>query len=107
MDERYTHGVRLWGTTGAWDYNWEGGIQRGEFEGRQVRAWYFASDTGYSLARRPMTPRLGLRFDATSGDRDRNGGELNTFSSLFASTAYSGSLPGRPSDSRMRDSPHD
>ena len=89
-DERYTHGVRLWGKTGAWDYNWEGGIQRGEFEGRQVRAWYFASDTGYSLANRPMIPRLGLRFDATSGDRDRNDGELNTFSSLFASTAYSG-----------------
>jgi len=33
---------------------------------------------------------LGLRFDATSGDRDRDDGELNTFSSLFASTAYSG-----------------
>jgi hypothetical protein len=31
-----------------------------------------------------------LRFDATSGDRDPNDNELNTFSSLFASTAYSG-----------------
>jgi len=90
IDERYTHGVRLWGKTGDWDYNWEGGIQRGEFEGRQIRAWYFASDTGYSFPDRGMAPRLGVRFDATSGDRDPDDGELNTFSSLFASTAYSG-----------------
>lgn len=89
-DERYTHGVRLWGTTDAWDYNWEGGVQHGEFEGRQVRAWYFASDTGYSVRSHPAAPRFGVRFDATSGDRDPNDDELNTFSSLFASTAYSG-----------------
>lgn len=90
VDERYTHGVRLWGKTGDWDYNWEGGIQRGEFEGTRVRAWYFASDTGYSLPASPIALRLGLRFDATSGDRDPGDGELNTFSSLFSSTAYSG-----------------
>lgn len=89
-DERYTRGMRFWGTTRAWDYNWEGGIQHGEFEGLNVRAWYFASDTGYSLRDHPMAPRIGVRFDATSGDRDPNDGELNTFSSLFASTAYSG-----------------
>jgi hypothetical protein len=90
VDERYTQGVRLWGKTGAWDYNWEGGRQGGEFEGRKVRAWYFASDTGYSFAGHSATPRLGLRMDATSGDRDPNDGVLNTFSSLFASTSYSG-----------------
>ncbi len=89
VDERYTHGIRLWGKTGDWDYNWESGIQRGEFNGLKVRAWYFASDTGYSFSG-GMAPRLGLRFDATSGDRDPGDDELNTFSSLFASTAYSG-----------------
>ncbi|HEX7812668.1 MAG TPA: alginate export family protein [Burkholderiales bacterium] len=89
VDERYTHGVRLWGKTGDWDYNWETGIQRGEFEGMRVRAWYFASDTGYSFDG-PGAPRFGVRFDATSGDRNAGDGELNTFSALFASTAYSG-----------------
>lgn len=90
IDERYTHGVRIWGRTGAWDYNWEGGIQHGEFEGMRVRAWYFASDTGYSFPSVATAPRLGLRLDATSGDRDPNDDRLNTFSSLFASTSYSG-----------------
>jgi hypothetical protein len=89
-DERFTQGVRLWGKTGDWDYNWEAGIQNGEFEGMRIRAWYFATDTGYSLAGNTMAPRLGLRFDATSGDRHPGDGELNTFSSLFASTSYSG-----------------
>jgi hypothetical protein len=90
MDERYTSGLRFWGRTDTLDYNWEGGIQRGEFEGKRVRAWYFASDTGFTLGARESRPRLGLRFDATSGDRDRNDAELNTFNSLFASTSYSG-----------------
>ncbi len=89
VDERYTQGVRLWGKTGAWDYNWEAGMQNGEFEGLRVQAWYFASDTGYSFTH-PTAPRLGVRFDATSGDRDPNDGKLNTFSSMFASTSYSG-----------------
>lgn len=89
-DERYTHALRVWGRTGVLDYNWEGGMQHGEFEGRRVRAWYFASDSGYSLPDSAMAARLGLRLDITSGDRDPNDGELNTFSSLFASTSYSG-----------------
>lgn len=90
VDERYTQGVRIWGKTGNWDYNWEGGIQNGEFEGTRIRAWYFASDTGYSFPAHRSMPRLGLRLDATSGDRNPADGELNTFSSLFAATSYSG-----------------
>jgi hypothetical protein len=90
LDERYTHGVRIWGKTGNWDYNWETGVQRGEFESKRVNAWYFASDTGYSFPQQHLAPRLGLRLDATSGDRDPADGELNTFSSLFAATSYSG-----------------
>ncbi len=44
------------------------------------------------LARRPRRPRLGLRADATSGDRDPRDNTLQTFNPLFPSaTAYSGS----------------
>ncbi len=89
-DLRNTFGIRFWSVNPALDYNWEGGVQRGNFEGLAIRAWYFASDTGYTFAGRAGRPRLGLRVDATSGDRDPNDGELNTFNALFASTAYSG-----------------
>ena len=56
----------------------------------QIRAWYFASDSGYLFSQHRMAPRLGLRFDATRGDKDPSDGELNTFSSPFAATSYSG-----------------
>jgi hypothetical protein len=102
VDERYTTGVRVWGGVAPWDYNWEGGIQRGEFDGLGVRAWYFATDTGWSPPGVAMQPRFGVRFDATSGDRDPTDGSLNTFNALFASTAYSG-LAGQLGPSNVID----
>jgi hypothetical protein len=89
-DERHTTGLRVWHRGEPLDYNWEGGIQRGFFENSRIKAWYFASETGYAFPAMRGRPRLGLRFDATSGDRDPNDLELNTFNSLFASTSYSG-----------------
>ena len=46
-------------------------------------------DTGYRLSL-PMRPRLGLRADTTSGDRDPMDTKLGTFNGLFASAAYFG-----------------
>jgi hypothetical protein len=102
-DRRHTTGMRFWSEPGgAWDFNWEGGIQHGRFEDRRVRAWYFASDTGYTIFGPQSQPRLGLRLDATSGDRDPQDGRLNTFSAPFASTAYSG-LAGQLGPSNVID----
>lgn len=89
-DERQTMGLRFWRKSDTLDYNWEGGTQWGEFSNLPIRAWYFASETGYTFHSARARPRLGLRLDATSGDRDPNDGELNTFHSLFGSTSYSG-----------------
>lgn len=103
IDARHTTGVRLWSEPGgAWDFNWEGGIQYGEFEDLRVRAWYFASETGFTFREAPSSPRLGLRLDATSGDRDPGDGELNTFRAPFASAAYSG-LAGQVGPSNVLD----
>ncbi|MEX0960528.1 MAG: alginate export family protein [Burkholderiales bacterium] len=102
-DRRHTTGVRFWSEAGgAWDFNWEGGVQYGSFEGRKVRAWYFASDTGYTFTDADSRPRLGLRLDATSGDRNAQDGRLNTFRAPFASTAYSG-LAGQLGPSNVID----
>jgi hypothetical protein len=38
----------------------------------------------------PLTPRLGIRVDATSGDRDPRASSLETFSPLFSGVPYSG-----------------
>jgi hypothetical protein len=87
-DERRTSlGARLAGTRGAFDYEVEGMVQGGRFAGRTIRAWGGSAGGGYTLAAR-WKPRLGLRFDAGSGDRDPNDGRLETFNPLFPKGAY-------------------
>ena len=101
-DERHTTGIRLWRRGEPLDYNWEGGIQRGTFDDFKIRAWYFASETGYTRVAAPGRPRFGLRFDITSGDRNPDDDEVNTFNSLFSSTSYSG-LAGQLGPSNVLD----
>lgn len=89
-EDRHTFGVRLWGAVEGWDYNSELGYQFGAFDRTDIDAWFLATDTGYTLGSRKLRPRFGVRFDVSSGDRNRADKELNTFNPLFASTAFSG-----------------
>ncbi len=87
-ERRDTVALRAAGRRGAWDGNWELGLQRGRFAGAPLRAWYVATDTGWTSPTSAM--RWGLRLDIASGDRDRRQPALQTFHALFASTAFSG-----------------
>ncbi len=87
---RHTIGVRLNGSRGSWDYNLEANGQFGRFGAGRIRAWDAAADNGLRLRPVPLGPRLGLRVDVTSGDRDPADPDLGTFNPLFPNTAYSG-----------------
>ncbi len=89
-EHRITLGTRWWGGDGRWDYNYEAGRQTGRIGASGIDAWYVSADNGLTFADMPWRPRAGLRFNIGSGDQSPNDGELNTFSPLFASTAYSG-----------------
>lgn len=87
-DERRTsYGVRLAGKRGAIDYEAEGVVQGGRFAGRDIRAWAGSVGGGYTLAQ-AWSPRLGLRFDAGSGDDDAADDKLGTFNPLFPKGSY-------------------
>jgi hypothetical protein len=86
---RHSFGARLWGTPAAMDYNVEAVGQWGSVGHTRIQAWGAASDVGYRFAR-PMRPRVGLRADVSSGDRNPNDATLGTFNGLFASAAYFG-----------------
>jgi hypothetical protein len=86
---RHTIGMRLRRQHGPWDSNFEASLQVGRFGSARIRAWDAGADNGISL-RAPLSPRLGLRVDATSGDHDRADAALQTFNALFPNTAYSG-----------------
>ena len=86
-ERRVSLGARLAGTNGAVDYEAEAVFQRGRFAGRGIRAFAASAGGGYTLDR-PWKPRLGLRLDLGSGDRDPNDDRLQTFNPMFPKGAY-------------------
>lgn len=86
-ERRVSVGARLAGTAGAVDYEAEGMVQRGQFAGRRIRAFAASAGGGYTLTQ-PWKPRLGLRLDLGSGDKDPSDGKLGTFNPMFPKGAY-------------------
>jgi len=87
-ETRHSVGARLWRTARPLDYNFEALYQWGSFGTGAIQAWTVASDTGYTLAAVPLTPRFGLRADIASGDEDPANHDLQTFNPLFPKGAY-------------------
>lgn len=87
-EERHSLGTRVWGRTGGFDFNFEGLYQFGTFGGGSIEAWTIASDTGYTIGQLARTPRLGLKADIISGDRDPKRTDLQTFNPLFPRGSY-------------------
>lgn len=90
-ERRDTFGARLFGNKGALAWNWEAMLQRGSFSGQTIRAWSVATETAYTL-NGPMRPRLRLRANAASGDRDAGDERLGTFNAMFPKGKYFGEL---------------
>jgi hypothetical protein len=86
-EHRTSYGARLAVKRGPIDYEAEGVLQGGRFAGRDIRAWGGSVGGGYTLAR-PWSPRLGLRLDAGSGDKDPADDKLGTFNPLFPKGGY-------------------
>lgn len=91
-ERRDTYGIRLFGTLGALGWNWEAMLQRGRFGDAEIRAWSIASETSYALRNAPLAPRLRLRANIASGDRDSHDQRLGTFNALFPKGKYFGEL---------------
>ncbi|OUL98815.1 alginate export family protein [Variovorax sp. JS1663] len=87
-EHRHTVGARLFGSHADFDWNIEGIFQFGNFGGSSIRAWALSSDTGYTFSDRTWTPRIGLKADAFSGDRNLRDGRLGTFNALFPRLPY-------------------
>jgi hypothetical protein len=87
-EERHSIGFRVWGKNSGWDYNAEGVYQFGTFGDGDIAAWTVASDTGYTFSQVSLRPRLGLKADIASGDRDPGHPTLGTFNALFPRGAY-------------------
>ncbi|HEX2891778.1 alginate export family protein [Vineibacter terrae] len=87
-EHRHTLGVRLFGKAGAFDWDVEGVFQFGSFGNRDIRAWTIASDWGVTFESLKLQPRLGLKADIASGDRNLADGRLGTFNALYPRLPY-------------------
>jgi hypothetical protein len=89
---RHTLGSRFFGKAQGWDWNFEGMVQFGRFDGGNIRAWSVASDTGYTFEDVTLSPRVGLRANIISGDRNPDDPDLQTFNALFPRGKYFGEI---------------
>jgi hypothetical protein len=92
---RHTVGGMLWRPiatqeSGA-DFDYEGVVQFGTFGSDDIRAWTFASDTGYSLTTVPLRPRFSIKADISSGDNP-DSHTLGTFNPVYPIGNYFGVL---------------
>jgi hypothetical protein len=85
---RHTLGTRLWGSPLPWEYNLEYDWQFGRFGSGSIQAWSAANAVRYNFSELPLRPRLGLRFDFTSGDHNPTTANLQTFNPMFPSGVY-------------------
>lgn len=91
-EQRDTFGLRFFGNRGNLGWNWEAMLQRGRFDGDAIRAWSMATETAWRFADAPLKPRLRLRANIASGDRDPADRRLGTFNALFPKGKYFGEL---------------
>jgi hypothetical protein len=80
--------VRYAGELSGFDWDLEAMGQFGAVGGKRVRGWAIGTLTGYTFSDLSWAPRLGLQFDAASGDRHPGDGSLETFNPLFPNGYY-------------------
>ena len=89
-DRRHTAGLKWAGSKNQVDLNYDAIVQWGSFDNASVRAWAFSSETGYRFTDTRWKPRISVRADIASGDRDPKDPDLQSFNPLFPGNSYAG-----------------
>jgi hypothetical protein len=91
-EQRNTMGFRFFGQRGPFAWNWGAVRQRGQFDAGTIRAWSVASETSWRFIGLPLQPRVRVRANIVSGDRDPTDAVLETSNALFPKGHYFGEL---------------
>jgi len=91
-ERRHTVGMKWTGTGARFSLNYDALFQWGHFTGLPIRAWAFATETAFQLSSSGWRPRVSVRTDIASGDRNARDGHLESFNPLFPGNSYSGAV---------------
>jgi len=91
-DQRHTVGIKWSGSGRRGDLNYDAVFQWGAFNGAPARAWAFSTETGYRFVNTRWKPRISLRADIASGDKDAADPGLQSFNPLFPGNSYAGAV---------------
>jgi hypothetical protein len=86
-EHRHVFDIRFAGKHDSIDWDLEAMGQVGQVGASEARAWAVGARTGYTFAAL-WQPRLGMQFDAASGDSHPHDGVLGTFNPLFPNGYY-------------------
>ena len=87
-ERRDVYDMRFAGSALGLDWDLEGMEQRGHVGSKDIDAWATGARVGFTWEGPAWHPRLGIQFDAASGDRHRNDNTLGTFNPLFPNGYY-------------------
>lgn len=87
-ETRHIIDIRFAGKALQIDWDLEAMGQAGQVGTTDVRAWAVGARAGYTLSQQPWQPRIGLQFDAASGDGRAKDGVVGTFNPLFPNGYY-------------------
>jgi hypothetical protein len=91
-DDRDNFAIRFSGKVELWDYDFEAIGQRGSFADLKVRAQQLSAVVSRGLGG-AWSPRVGLRIEQGSGDRDPTDKKMGAFGQLFPrAQTYNGDL---------------
>ncbi|MFC3654391.1 alginate export family protein [Xanthomonas hyacinthi] len=76
---RRSYGTRLAIRAHGIDFDGEATYQDGSVGNQRIEAWGLLLEGGYTFAGSRLSPRLGARLNAFSGDGDRGDGKIGTF----------------------------
>jgi alginate export protein len=93
-ERRNVFDVRLAGAHRRMDWDGEAMHQTGSLGAQAIEADAVGSSVGYTIDAAAWMPRIGLSFDAATGDSDAHDGRLETFNPLFPNGFYLANYTG-------------
>ncbi|MCW5977357.1 MAG: alginate export family protein [Bryobacteraceae bacterium] len=91
---RHTVGARMWQRQRErpWDYDVDTAFQFGRWGPGNIRAWTVGAGGGHTFQATKWQPRLGVNAGITSGDKDPNDPNLQTFFAPYPDGHYFGQI---------------